>query len=193
MNPSSRRSRRARFPSLLLGLCCLLLASSATVADAAEMMFGPHDIETLFYIAKSDNRDRVDYGMRLDGMCRPVGEDAVFPYWRNLEHTPVTRHALGFLARMAYGVSYQETARTTSSGADHGLRLKQVDRTIWVTTSRAADGRCTALVRSNIGGVENAELLSIYVKLGGPLSVDYVDVKGRDLATGQALFERMKH
>lgn len=193
MNHSLRHSRRAAFPSLAVGLCSAVLASSATPADADETMFGPHDIETLFYIAKSNNRDRVDYGMRLDAACRPASADAVFPYWRNLEHRPVTTHSLGIFARMAYGVSIQETARTTSMGADHGLRLKQVDRPIWVTTSRAADGHCSALVRSKIAGVENAELISIYVKLSGPFSVEYVDIKGRNLATRQPLLEHLKH
>lgn len=191
MNRSLLRSRRARFPSLAVGLCSLVLASSATAADD-DTTFGPHDIETLFYIAKSNNRDRVDYGMRLDATCRPASADAVFPYWRNLEHKPVTTHALGFFARMAYGVSAQETARSTPTGADHGIRLKQVDRVIWVTTLRGSDGRCSALVRSKIAGVENAELLSIYVKLAGPISVDYVNIKGRNLATGQPLLEHLK-
>ena len=37
-----------------------------------------------------------------------------------------------------------------------------------------------------------AELLSIFVKLGGPLSVDYIDIKGRDLSTGKPVSERLK-
>lgn len=34
-----------------------------------------------------------------------------------------------------------------------------------------------------IAKVLHAELLSVYVKLSGPLSVSHIDVKGKDLAT----------
>jgi hypothetical protein len=192
MKHSTGRSRRAGLASRAAALCCTALASTALASDDTTR-FGPHDVETLFYIAKSNNRDRVDYGMRLDAACHPAGEDPVFPYWRNLERTPVTRHSLGFFARAAYGVSYQKTARTTPTGSDHGLRLKQVDRVIWVTTSRGESGRCTAIVRTRIAGVENAELDSFYAKLGGPFSVDYVDIKGKNLVTGAVLTERLQH
>ena len=36
-----------------------------------------------------------------------------------------------------------------------------------------------------------AELSSIFVKLAGPLSVEYIIVKGRDPATGQAIEEKI--
>ncbi len=45
-------------------------------------------------------------------------------------------------------------------------------------TSRGADGRCSALVRTPIAGVANAKLDSTFVELSGPLSIAYVDIKG---------------
>jgi hypothetical protein len=53
-------------------------------------------------------------------------------------------------------------------------------------------GCCSALVRTNIAGVEYAELRSIYVKLSGPLSVAYIDIKGQNLATRRLLEERLR-
>jgi hypothetical protein len=41
-----------------------------------------------------------------------------------------------------------------------------------------------------IAGVDHAQLLAVYVKLSGPLSVSYLDVKGKDMKTGRALTER---
>jgi hypothetical protein len=40
--------------------------------------------------------------------------------------------------------------------------------------------------------VEYAELRSIYVKLSGPLSVAYIDIKGQNLATRRLLEERLR-
>ena len=61
-----------------------------------------------------------------------------------------------------------------------------------MTTSKSEDGHCKAVVRTKIGAVEHAELFSIYVKLGGVLSVDYVEVKGRNPTTGEMITERIK-
>jgi hypothetical protein len=172
---------------------CAVGPGSAGVAHAAAPSFGPRDIPTLFFIAKSDDRNRVDYGMHLDSHCAPAKEDAVFPYWREFEHSPPVRtHSLGMFEYLAYGVSRQETLRRSPAGSEYALKLKQVDRQIWVTVSKAEDGRCTALVRSTIAGIKYANLLSIYVKLSGPLSVAYVDVKGKNLETGQLIVERIR-
>jgi hypothetical protein len=173
------------------GLCALALIAGSAHADP--VTFGPKDVPTLFYIAKSNNRDRVDYGIRLDASCRPASADAVFPYWRELEKNPVSVHTMGTFAMFAYGVAAQRLERKTDTSAEEKLVLKQVDRPIWVTTSKAEDGRCKVVARTKIGAIERAELLSIYVKLAGPISVDYVDVKGRNPATGEMLSERIKH
>jgi hypothetical protein len=178
----------------LAGLLVLVTGSSAAEsAHAEDVGFGPHDITTLFYISKSDNRNRVDYGMRLDAQCGPASKDAVFPYWRDFEGPPSHPHTLGMWAKMAYGVSEQGTGRKTPTGSDHAIILKQVDRQIWITTSLAPDGHCTAVVRTTIAGVKLAELHSIAVRLSGPISVSYVDIKGKNLETGQPLTERINH
>src|SRR5205814_1024443 len=110
-----------------------------------------------------------------------------------LEQTPANVHTLGTMAAMAYGVAAQRLDRVADAYADQKLILKQLDRPIWVTTSKGENGGCKALVRTRIGAVEFAELMSIYVKLGGLFSVDYVDVKGRNPATGEIFVERIKH
>ena len=43
-----------------------------------------------------------------------------------------------------------------------------------------------------IAGVANAELLSVFVQLSGPLSVAYLDVKGKESTSGRALVERLR-
>ncbi len=101
-------------------------------------------------------------------------------------------------ARMGYGIAAQRAVKRGPAGGDYALRLKQVGRPIGIATRRGDNGRCIATARTSIGGVV-AELSSIYVKLNGPLSVEYVEVKGRDFRdrqgadrTHQAL-KREKH
>jgi hypothetical protein len=69
--------------------------------------FGANDLPTLFFIAKSDDRNRVDYGMRLDSRCAPYGDEPVFPYWREFEPPPPVRtRSMGSVvpSAMAMGV-----------------------------------------------------------------------------------------
>jgi len=175
-------------------LAVVALTTLTSSALASEPHFGAHDIETLFFIAKSDDRNRVDYGMRLDENCAPYGEEPVFPYWREFEPPPPVRTKLmGAFSKMGYGISTQHVVRRARSGGEASIKLKQVGRVIFITTSRAANGRCSALVRTKIANVPYAELVSIFVKLSGPLSVSYIDIKGRDLATAKLLAERLKN
>jgi hypothetical protein len=177
---------------------CLWLATVALMALprsalAQDPSFGPNDLETLFFISKSDDHNRVDYGMRLDTHCAPYGEEPVFPYWREFEPPPPVRtKSMGAFSRMGYGISMQRVLRRTAAGGEIAVKLRQVDRTIFVTTTRGTNGRCSALVRTRIANVEYAELVSIFVKLSGPLSVSYIDVKGRDLASAKPIEERLK-
>lgn len=160
---------------------------------ASEPSFGANDIETLFFIAKSDGKNRAEYGMRLDANCAPYGDEPVFPYWRVLDPPPPVRtRAMGTMAKLGYGISTQSVLKRTSSGGEATIQLRQVARTIFIKTSRGASGRCTALVRTQIGSVPYAELLSIFVKLSGPLSVAYIDIKGKHPQTAQPLEERLR-
>jgi hypothetical protein len=173
------------------GAICVAGSCLAGDAHAGGPSFGPNDVQTVFYISKSRGRNRVDYGMRLDAACAPSKREAVFPYWRQLEYSPYTVSPLKLFETAAYGVERQGLQQRTSSGSEYALQLKHVDRPIWVTTTRSADGTCTARARTRIGSVQNAELRSIFVQLSGPVSVTYIDVKGKDPRTGAPLEERI--
>jgi hypothetical protein len=171
----------------------LVLTTQSRGATASEPRFGPNDIETLFFIAKSEGKNRAEYGMRLDGNCAPYGDEPVFPYWRALEPSPAApTKSMSTMAKLGYGISKQSVLKRTASGGEATFQLRQVPRTIFVKTYRGPGGRCTALVRTKIGGVPFAQLLSIFVKLSGPLSVTYIDIKGRHPDTAQPLEERLR-
>ena len=65
-------------------------------------------------------------------------------------------------------------------------------RPISITTHKEADGHCTAVAHTRISGVDNAELVSVYAKLAGAMSVEYIDVKGKDPQTGAEIVERIR-
>jgi len=177
--------RRAAIP--LIGAVAFL---RPTPSYADEPNFGAFDIPTVFFIDKSDDRNRVDYGMRLDERCGSKG-DAVFPYWREFEHAPPVRtHSLGTLEPLAYGIAEQRVLRRSPTGTESMIRLKQFPRPIFISTQKGSDGHCKALARTTIAGVDGAQLLSVHVQLAGFLSVAYVIVKGRNLSTGQLVEER---
>ena len=179
-------------PVIALASLCALLTQSSD-AHAGAVSFGAHDVETVFFINKSDDHNRVDYGIHLNEHCAPTGDDAVFPYWREFENSPPVRtHTLGIFEYVPYGFSEQRLVHRSLTGGDLLLRLKQLDRPIAVRTHKEADGHCTATAYARVGGVEGAQLVSVYAKLAGATSVDYVDIHGKNTQTGADVVERVR-
>jgi hypothetical protein len=189
MSQSSRFLPRLVVSALVLGATALAPAT----ASAGLPEFGPRDVPTTFYISKSDDKNRVDYGIHMDERCAAPNDDSIFLYWREFEHAPpVKLIALSTLDYIPYGIGEQRAVRKMRDGGIYFLKLKQFDKTpIYIITKKGADGKCTAQARSLIGGKE-AELSYIYVKLKGPMSVDYLDVHGKDLETGAEITERLR-
>jgi hypothetical protein len=190
---SSSRSQRARRLVVALVVTGSLPAGSAT---AGEPRFYPFDVPTVFFISKSDDRNRVDYAIHLDAHCVPTGDDAVFQYWREFENSPPVRiHTFGFFDNIAYGISEQRTIRPTPTGAVQVIKLRQFrTAVISIVTKQEAGGHCSAVARTVING-KDSELSYIYVKLskGGLVpSVDYLDVHGKDPDTGQDVAQRLR-
>jgi len=158
-----------------------------------QVKFGPNDIPTVFFISKSDGEGQVDYGLRLDEACVPVGDEAVVPYWREYENFIYLggTHALGWLDRRAYGVAGQRIAKRSAEGTEIVIRLKPMSRELTISVSKGSDGRCRAVARTTIGTVAAAEFASAYIKLKSSLSVEYVELRGKHPDTGEPITERM--
>jgi Domain of unknown function (DUF4833) len=171
--------------------------SLGVVADAraGQPPFLPFDVQTVFYISKSDDHNRVDYGIHLDSRCSPTDNDAVYYYWREFEGAPPVRvHSPGVLDGIGYGISDQRMLAKSFTGGVHFIQLRQLPRLpVRILTTKGADGRCRSQARCTINGKES-ELSFGFVKLGqsGVIpSVDYVDIHGKDLQTGQEVVERL--
>ena len=93
--------------------------------------------------------------------------------------------------KIPYGISEQRTLSRSATGSEYSLRLKQFERPIVIVTKKEANGSCSAMARSTVNGGQ-AQLISVFAKLAGFASVDYIDVFGKDLQSGAPVSERIK-
>jgi hypothetical protein len=176
----------------MFGLLLLLISFLSLSAWTGEPTFGKNDLETVFFVNKSDDRNRVDYGLRLDSECHPKpDDDALFFYWREFENSPPVRiHDAGLLDGLAYGISTQRTVQKDAHGAEYLVRIKHFDRDITIKISREVDGKCMALASMTIAKVR-ARLESAFVQLGKVFSVEYVELHGKRVENGVEVAERL--
>jgi hypothetical protein len=178
--------------SLLAALLAAAALAPAPHARADEPAFGPHDVPTLFFIAKNLDKNRVDYGIRLDASCVPPNDDAIVPYWRLFEGSPPGRtKPLSLIDHLPYGIAEQKLLSKSATGAEYRVRLKQLARPITVVTTKGADGKCVATARARIGE-GTAQLVSVFAQMKSMITPDYIDVFGKKLDTGAPVSERIK-
>lgn len=169
----------------------MALAVVALMASAASATptIGAHDVPTLFYVGKSDDRNRVDYGVRLDAECFPVGDAPVYAYWRRFEPGAPELGDLNSLDRTAYGIARQSVRVREPNGSWIELRVRALpSRRLLVLVQRAGD-RCVGSVQTTIAA-EDAVLTRVFVDLAGPMRVREVEIHGEVRGTGAEIVER---
>jgi hypothetical protein len=148
-------------------------------------------VSSAFFIAKSENRNQVHYGVHVDAACSPVGAAPVFAYWRMLEHGPAATEPLLSREVPAYGLAEQRVVERGPEGGRASVRLRALgNRTIDVVTA-SRDGACVATATTTIGG-QPAALSSVFAQLKWPWGVDYLMLSGRALSDGHAVRERLQ-
>ncbi len=130
-----------------------------------------------FSIAKSENKNQVQYVVRVDDHCAPEGPAPVSAYWRMLESGPAqTAPILGREVR-AYGLASQAIVASGPNGGQvHAVLSALPTRPLAIATSRAADGACRAVVTTTIAGAP-AHLFNVYVHIRW-YGVDYLLLQG---------------
>lgn len=157
----------------------------------AEGRFGPHDIRTLFVIGKNLDRNEVQYGLRLDKDCVPIGDEPVYAYWRQYEKGPEVTEDLNFLDRTGYGIKDQKVEQRSPAGSKVTMRLRATsDRSIGIYVRKEGE-KCVAEPMTYIAGTA-AQLQRIHVQLSGPLSIQYIDIRGLRADNRQPINERAK-
>lgn len=146
------RLNRCLWSLALAGLTLLLLSASARAA-------GPFELPSVLAIAKSSNRNQVNYAVEVDEACTPTGNPPVRAYWRMVERGPLATEPLSEREQRVLGIDRQGIAGNRVQFALRGMR----DRVITVETQRASDGQCTASAEMTIAGVP-ARVASVYVQ-----------------------------
>jgi len=179
---------RGRRRTCVWGLA--LVAGALVGAPAQATVSGEAE---LFTIARSQNRNLVQYAVHLDAACVPVAGASVYAYWRMLERGPTSTAPLLPHEERAYGLASQQVVSPTTAGAAGAVRvvLRAVpSRPLLVETWRAGDGACRVLTTVQIAGAP-AHLGSVYVRLKSPIRVDYLLLQGWSLDGTRRVEEKL--
>jgi hypothetical protein len=156
----------------------------------AEGRFGAHDVRTLFAIGKNTDKNEVQYGIRLDKDCVPMGDEPIYAYWRQYEKGPEVTEDLNFLDKTGYGIKDQKVeSRGATSKVVMRLRATS-DRSIGVYVRKEGD-KCVAEPITYINST-SARLNKIHVQLSGPLSISWIEIRGVRTDNKEAIVERTK-
>lgn len=172
----------------------LALLAVATVAHA-DVQFERHDVATIFFIDKSDDRNRVDYGIHLDTSCHPASGSPMEVYWREFEGGRDGRvtHGLNMFEGPVYGVGSQRVVETRPDGMTMEIDIRALSsRHLQIHTARAPHG-CTARASTTIHGTP-AYLERVHLTLGdGPGTLRFADIYGTAIEGGAPVTEHVVH
>jgi hypothetical protein len=148
------------------------------------------DVRSVFFVAKSENKNQVHYGIHLDRSCAPAGDRPVFAYWRMFERGPEATEAVLPVELQAYGIVDQQVAARGASGGRVRLTIAALrGRAIAIETHGEGSG-CVATATTAVGGVA-ASLWSVYVRLRWPFGVDSLTLAGRAIDDGRIVQEKL--
>ncbi len=187
---TSRRTGRTGLSSRCLVVVPLVLLHAVAArgdSPAARLREIP-----LFTIARSLNKNQVQYAVRVDDHCAPVPGAPVFAYWRMLEEGPDRVAPLLPREVDAYGLKSQGLSARGDDGGEVRLVLRAVpSRAIVVETRREATGACHAVATAEIAG-SKGHLFNVYAKLTWLLGVDYLLLRGWSMDGTHVLQERLE-
>jgi hypothetical protein len=179
----------SRVPNLLIASTAIAIATGSRSVRGDEP-FGlvPTDVSSAFFIAKSQNRNQVHYGVHVDRNCRPVGDAPVFAYWRMLEKRGQLEPLLDREVP-AYGLREDQRVEVTNPGRTTiRVSLRALpERPLRLTVARTEAG-CQATTATTIAGTD-AQLKFVYVRLAWLLGIDYLLLRGNRFEGGTSIQE----
>ena len=143
-------------------------------------------IPSALFVSKSENKNQVHYGVRVDERCAFSSSAPVYGYWRMLERGQAATEPLLSREETAYGIASQ---RVTGDVVTVTLRALPT-RPIAVHVERAEDGTCGAWAVTMIEG-HRARLFNVHVALGF-LRVDHLVLTGYAEPDGHVVRERIQ-
>jgi hypothetical protein len=183
--------RHLPLPSIALALSVLAVVPKVAHGDSPTEA-PPRDVTSVFFVAKSENKNQVHYGVHLDPSCAPTGRSPVFAYWRMFEKGPLAIEPLLAREVRAYGFGEQRVLPREGGAGRVALTLQALPgRPIVIASAAGGAGACLANATTTIGGVP-AFLTSVYAKLSWPFGVDSLTLSGRAVADGREVRERVR-
>jgi hypothetical protein len=144
----------------------------------------------VFSIAKSENKNQVQYVIQLDDSCVPVGAAPVSAYWRMLEDGPTKTAPILRRENRAYGLSSQAIVARSNGGGTVRIALNALpSRPVTVQASLGSDGACRALAVMPIAG-EPAHLFNVFAQLKWD-GVDYLLLRGWSMDGSRVVTEKI--
>ncbi|XXF79267.1 DUF4833 domain-containing protein [Myxococcaceae bacterium GXIMD 01537] len=155
----------------------MMLAPPLALAGPAP---APRGVDSLFFIARSENRNQVHYALRVGEDCAPVGTSPVHAYWRMFEKGPTAVEGLLGLEEPVYGLGDEQRVTATPEGWRVRVYLRSAsNRPIEVAVSRE-EGRCVTRAWTKVAG-EEVLVDHIFVQNLWPFGIGEVSLH----ATGQ--------
>jgi hypothetical protein len=174
----------------LVILSYLLLIAGPLPARAQAVAFGPHDVRSAFYVAKSENRNQVHYAVRVDPECRPLGARPVFAYWQRLREGKRVDEPLVGLGTRFYGASDEQRVSPGRTGGQVDIFVKALPRLHIQIAIEKTDRGCRAVAFTSIAGAR-ARLSHAFLQLARlKLKLKYVELVGERL-DGTGVTERI--
>lgn len=177
-----------------MALCCAAAfwapALALGEASQASLLAASRPVASVFFIAKSENKNQVHYGVRVDAHCRLTGTEPVYGYWRDFEDGPNATSKLLGQEQPAYGVTRPRKIENSAQGGKVLFGLRGFpDRSITIQTFSSA-GECKAWAMTEIKK-QPAILRSLYVELGFLFSIDFVLLRGVRIGNGEPVQEKV--
>jgi hypothetical protein len=160
-----RSARRFCLAASALLFICSAMAPLTLASGRPDLQRHARPVRSVFHIAKSENRNQVHYGVKVDAQCRPTGGQPIYGYWRDFEEGPRVTSPLLSHEQSAYGVTRPRNIERGEEGGRVLFGLRGFpDRSITMQTFKH-EGGCRAWAVSPIKQ-QPALLRSIYVELG---------------------------
>jgi hypothetical protein len=138
----------------------------------------------LFFVSKSENKNRVQYVVDVDAQCRPVGSHPVRGFWQMLERGPSVREGLLPREEPLYGIRSQ-----VRGGSDApwivDAKLRSLDRLPLRIEVLKTDSGCVAKAVARIDQ-DDARLAWAHVDLG-LFGVNHVVLAGLSVRDGRTV------
>jgi len=169
-----------------------VLSALASAPRASAEGSRSYDVRSVFFVAKSENKNQVHYGIHLDRACAPAGDRPVFAYWQMLEHGPDAIEPVLPVELQAYGVADQRVLARSPAGGSVRIALAALrERPVVVETRPDGSGGCTATATTTVEGVP-ASLWSVYIRLRWPFGVESLTLTARATGDGRIVQERLR-